>query len=64
MSRLLALILVGVLLIAALVYIVSKVSDALKGKSGSVWKVIIAIIIAGGALWYFGNGFVYDYLVK
>ena len=64
MPRLLALVLVGILLIAAIVYIVSKISDALKGKSDSVWKVIIAIVIAGAALWYFGNGVVYDYLFK
>jgi hypothetical protein len=64
MPRLLALVLVGVLLVAAIVYIVSKISDGLKGKSDSVWKVIIAIIIAGAALWYFGNGVVYDYLFK
>jgi uncharacterized membrane protein YraQ (UPF0718 family) len=64
MPRLLALVLIGVLLAAAIVYIVSKVSDALKGKSDSVWKVVILVVIAGGALWYFGNGLVYDYLFK
>ena len=63
MPRLLALILVGILLVAAIVYLVSKISDGLKGKSNVVWQIVI-LVIAGGALWYFGNGLVYDYLVK
>ena len=64
MPRLLALVLVGVLLVAAIVYLVAKISDGLKGKSNVVWQIVILVVIAGGALWYFGNGLVYDYLVK
>jgi hypothetical protein len=64
MPRLLALILVGVLLVAAIFYLVSKISDGLKGKSNIVWQIVILVVIAGGALWYFGNGLVYDYLTK
>jgi hypothetical protein len=64
MSRLIALVLVGVLLLAAIVYLVSKISDGLKGKTNVVWQIVILVVIAGGALWYFGNGLVYDYLVK
>ena len=64
MPRLIALILVGVLLLAAIVYLVSKISDGLKGKSNIVWQIVILVVIAGGALWYFGNGLVYDYLMK
>jgi hypothetical protein len=64
MARLIALILVGVLLLAAVLYLVSKISDGLKGKSNVVWQIVILVVIAGGALWYFGNGLVYDYLVR
>jgi len=64
MPRLLALVLVGVLLVAAIVYLASKISDGLKGKSNVVWQIVILVVIAGGALWYFGNGLVYDYLIK
>jgi hypothetical protein len=64
MPRFIALILVGVLLLAAIVYIVSKISDGLKGKRNVVWQAVILVVIAGGALWYFGNGLVYDYFVN
>jgi len=64
MPRFIALILVAVLLIAAIVYLVSKISDGLKGKRNVVWQIVILVVIAGGALWYFGNGLVYDYFVK
>ena len=64
MPRLIALILVGVLLFAAIVYIVSKLSDLANGNKDAIVKVAVLVVVAGAALWYFGNGLVYDYLVK
>ena len=64
MPRFIALILVGVLLLAAIVYIVSKLSDLAKGNRDAIVKVVLLVVVAGAALWYFGNGLVYDYFVK
>lgn len=64
MPRLIALILVGVLLLAAIVYLVSKIADGLKGKRNVVWEIVVVAVIACAALWYFGNGLVYDYLMR
>jgi len=35
-----------------------------EGQDNVVWQIVILVVIAGGALWYFGNGLVYDYLIK
>ena len=64
MARAAALILVGILLFVAVVYLVSKVSDGLKGKGGTVWKIILLLVIAAIAFWFFGEGMVFDYFNK
>ena len=64
MARVVALVLVGVLLFVAVVYIVSKISDGLRGRSDMVWKIVILVAIAGIAFWYFGNGMVFEYFNK
>ena len=64
MARALALVLVGVLLLAAIVYIVSKVSDGLKGQGSTVWRIVILLAIAGIAFWFFGKGMVFEYFNK
>ena len=55
------LVLIGILLLVAIVYLVSKVSDGLKGQGGTVWKIVLLIAIAGIAFWYFGTGMVFEY---
>jgi hypothetical protein len=61
MARVLALVLVGVLLLGAVVYIVSKVSDGLKGQGGMVGRIVILLAIAAVAFWFFGKGMVFEY---
>jgi hypothetical protein len=61
MARAAALVLVGVLLLVVIVYVVSKVSDGLKGRRDTVWKIVILVAIAAIAFWYFGNGMVFEY---
>jgi peptidoglycan/LPS O-acetylase OafA/YrhL len=64
MARAAAILVVGILLLIAIVYLVSKLSDGLKGQSGTVWKVVLLIAIAAIALWFFGKGTVFEYLNK
>ena len=64
MARAAALVLIGILLFVAVVYLVSKVSDGLKGKSGTVWKIVLLLAIAAVAFWFFGEGLVFDYFNK
>jgi hypothetical protein len=62
MPRLAAILIIGVLLLAAVVFLVSKVSDGLKGRSDTVWKIVLLVAIAGIAFWYFGDGLLVRYL--
>jgi peptidoglycan/LPS O-acetylase OafA/YrhL len=62
MARLAAILIVGVLLLVAVVFLVSKVSDGLKGRGDTVWKIVLLVAIAGIAFWYFGEGLVFRYL--
>jgi hypothetical protein len=64
MARVAALILVGVLLVVAVVYFVSKISDGLRGKGGTVWNIVLLMVIAAVAFWFFGEGMVFEYLNK
>jgi hypothetical protein len=64
MARAAALVLVGILLFVAVVYLVSKVSDGLKGKGSTVWKIVILLAIAAIAFWFFGKGMVFEYFNK
>jgi hypothetical protein len=62
MARLAAILIIGVLLLIAVVFIVSKVSDAAKGHGGTIGKIAILIVIAAIAFWYFGDGLLIRYL--
>ena len=64
MARAVALVLVGVLLFVAAVYLVSKISDGLKGKGGTIWKIVLLVVIAAVAFWFFGEGMVFEYFNK
>jgi hypothetical protein len=64
MARAAALILVGILLFVAVVYLVSKISDGLRGKGGTVWNILLLVVIAAVAFWFFGEGMVFEYLNK
>jgi hypothetical protein len=61
MARLAAILIIGVLLLIAVVFIVSKVSDGLKGRGDTVWKVVVLVAFAGIAFWFFGRGMVFEY---
>ena len=64
MARAVAILIVGILLLIAIVYLASKLSDGLKGQSGTVWRIIILVAIAAIAFWFFGKGMVFEYLNK
>jgi hypothetical protein len=64
MARAAAVILVGILLFAAVVYLISKISDGLRGKGGTVWNILLLVVIAAVAFWFFGEGMVFEYLNK
>lgn len=63
MARVAATLLVGALLFVVLVFIV-RVADALKVHSNTLRNIVILIVIAAVAFWYFGNGMVYEYFNK
>ena len=48
---------IGILLLIAVVYLVSKVSDRLRGNGGTIWKIVLLIVIAAIAFWFFGDGY-------
>ena len=48
-----AILVIGILLLVAVVFIVSKVSDGLKGRGETVWKIVLLIALAGIALLVF-----------
>jgi len=62
MPRAIAIVVVGILLLIAIVYLVSKAQQGLKGKGPTLWKVVFLITIAGIAFWFFGEGLVFRYL--
>jgi hypothetical protein len=64
MARAAALVLIGILLFVAVVYLVSKISDGLKGKGGLVWNIVLLLAIAGIGFWLFGQGMVFEYFNK
>ena len=64
MARAAAILIVGILLLVAIVYLVSKLSDGLKGRSDTVWKIVLLVALAGIAFWFFGQGMVFEYLNK
>lgn len=64
MARVVATLLIGALLFVAVVYIVSKVADAVKVHSHTARNIAILVIIAAIAFWYFGNGMVYEYFTR
>jgi len=61
MPRVIAIVVIGILLLVAIVYLVSKASQGLKGRGETVWKIVLLIAIAGIAFWYFGDGLVFRY---
>ena len=61
MARLAVLLIIGVLLLIAVVFIVSKVSDTAKGHGGTIGKIALLIAIAAIAFWYLGEGLVVRY---
>jgi hypothetical protein len=64
MARAAALVLIGILLFVAVVYLVSKISDAMKGKGSLVWNIVLLVAIAAIAFWFFGEGLVFEYFNK
>jgi hypothetical protein len=62
MARAAALVLIGVLLLIAIIYLVSKMSDGLKGQGGTIGKILLLLVIAAIAFWYFGEGLLVRYL--
>ena len=62
MARAAAIVLIGVLLLVAIVFLVSRISDRLKGHSGTIGKILLVLVIAAIAFWYFGEGLVVRYL--
>jgi hypothetical protein len=64
MARAAALLLIGVLLFVAIVFIVSRAADMVKVHSNTVRNIVILVVIAAVAFWYFGNGMVYEYFNK
>lgn len=64
MARIVAVLVIGILLLTLVVYLVSKISDGLKGHGGTVWKIVILVVIAAIAFAYFGNGLVFEYFNK
>ena len=62
MARAVAILIVGILLLIAIVYLVTKLSDGLKGQGATVWRIIILIAVAAIAFWFFGKGMVFEYL--
>lgn len=64
MARVIATLLIGALLFVAIVYIVSRVADAVKVHSHTARNITILVVIAAVAFWYFGNGMVYEYFNK
>ena len=64
MARIVAVLVIGILLLILVVYLVSKISDGLKGHGGTVWKIVILVVIAAIAFAYFGNGLVFEYFNK
>jgi hypothetical protein len=62
MARAVAILVVGILLLIAIVYLVTKLSDGLKGQGATVWRIIILIAVAAIAFWFFGKGMVFEYL--
>ena len=64
MPRIIAVVLIGLFLLGVVVYLVSKVSDGLKGHGSTVWKIVILVAIAAIAFLYFGNGLVFEYFNK
>ena len=62
MARLAAILVIGILLLVAVVFLVSKISDGLKGHSDTVWKIVLLVAIAAIAFWYFGDGLLVRYL--
>jgi hypothetical protein len=61
MARLAAILVIGILLLVTVVFLVSKVSDGLKGRRDTVWKVTLLVALAGIAFWFFGKGMVFEY---
>jgi hypothetical protein len=62
MARAAVLVLIGVLLLIAIIYLVSKMSDGLKGQGGTIGKILLLLVIAAIAFWYFGEGLLVQYL--
>jgi hypothetical protein len=64
MARVAAVLLVGVLLFIAAVWLVSKITDGVQRHRATIWKLVVLIAVAGVAFWYFGNGLVFEYFTK
>jgi hypothetical protein len=62
MARAAVLVLIGVLLLIAIIYLVSKMSDGLKGQGGTIGRILLLLVIAAMAFWYFGEGLLVQYL--
>jgi hypothetical protein len=61
MARLVAILIIGILLLVTVVFLVSKVSDGLKGKGPTIWKIVFLLAVGGIAFWFFGKGMVFEY---
>ena len=61
MPRVIAVVVIGILLLVAIVYLVSKAQQGLKGKGTTIWKIVFLVAIAAIAFWFFGKGMVFEY---
>jgi predicted MFS family arabinose efflux permease len=64
MARVAAVLVIGVALLAVLVFVVGKVADRLEAHRATVWKIVLLVAIAAVAFWYFGHGMVYEYFSR
>ena len=61
MGRALAALVIGLLLLALVLFALSKISDRFKGQGQTVARIAVVIGVAALAYWVFGEGLVFDY---
>ncbi|MGD9913824.1 MAG: hypothetical protein AB7S80_07065 [Rhizobiaceae bacterium] len=62
MGRAVAALVIGILLLIAVLWLASRLSDRMRGHGGTVTKVVALIVIAALAYWLVGEGLVFEYL--
>jgi hypothetical protein len=62
MPRLIAAILVILILVFGVVFIISRLTGLMKGRSEALGKILAAVIIATAAYALFGQSFLFGYM--